>query len=129
MSKLLDNLYEEYKELHEKQKIVAKAIKTYGGTIPSFPAHEYSQDVINALMDDYIVYPDGGTWKDKILFALKEAGKPSTVSILSKIILKHQPKTDLEKIVGALTQTCSSMAVDGDIEVEKGYRNKYSLKQ
>jgi len=128
MDSLLDTLYKEYRALHEKQKVVAKAITTYGGKIPSMPAHEYSSDILEAAFEDMVSYPSDGTWKEKILFALKESDKPSTVSMLSKIILKYQPKTDLEKIVGALTQTCSAMAVDGDIDVEKGYRNKYSLK-
>ncbi len=126
MTSLIDNLYKEYKELYEKLTKVGDLIVLYGGRIPSLPGHKHSEAILGAAFDDIVSYPSTGTWKEKIIFALKEAGKPSTVGELSDIIHKYQPKTDLQAIVNALTQTCSTMAADGKIAVEKGYRNKYS---
>ena len=129
MNNLLDNLYKEYNQLYDKLRGVSDLILLYGGTIPSRPAHQHSEAIIGAMFDDFVKYPDDGTWKEKIIFALTEIKVPATVGTLSEIIKKYQPKTEIDKIVTALTQTCSAMAVNGEIHVEKGYRNKYSLKK
>lgn len=129
MNNLLDNLYKEYNTLYGKLKGVGDLIILYGGKIPSIPAHKHSEVILEAAMNDYVAYPSDGTWKEKVVFALAEAAKPSTVGTLSEIIKKYQPKTEIDKIVNALTQTCSTMAADDIIGVEKGYRNKYILKE
>jgi hypothetical protein len=127
MDSLLDRLYKEFKELHEKQKVIAETIKAYGGTIPSFPAHQHSEVILEAAFEDFAAYPSSGTWQEKIEFALKELGKPSTVGTITELIKKYEPKTDIGKIFNALTQTCSSLAGARLIGAEKGYRNKYYI--
>jgi hypothetical protein len=129
MKDMIETLSKEYIELHHKLNGVANLIKVYGGKLPSIPGHQYSEAVLEGLIEDVTAYPIGDTWKEKIKFVLKEAGKPSTVGTLSEIIKKHEPDTEMTKIVNALTQTCSAMAAKGDIGVEKGFKNKYFLKE
>jgi hypothetical protein len=136
LASLLPSLYKEYTELTTKLTKLTDLISEYGGEIPSNtknsielpPKESTPLPQKKAIIIDSS-YPEKGSWKSKILFALKFIGKPSTVIELENFILEKEASENPDYIHRTVTQYTSTLAKSGDIDVDKSdFRSKYSLK-
>lgn len=76
------------------------------------------------------LYPIEGTVREKIKFLLNiKHNEHTVIELVDRVKKLYEPDADREKLTKAFTQICSNMAAKGEINVEKGYRNKYSYKK
>lgn len=127
---LLDALYREYHDLKEKLDKVSELIISYGGAIPDETIKSIKTDLFGKVIDEY---PNHGTWKEKIIYVLKQTKRPLSNREIADFIYGLERKyQDLNPshVSTMVIQYTSNMAATGDVSVDKSSgRYKYSLKQ
>ncbi len=128
MSTLLDALYKEYNELKQKIDKVSDLIVSYGGKIPTS-----RPDFILSSQGSYKsttkVYPDTGTWKEKIMYALEDFNNPATAKMITMRLIQLEPEMSEEHIHNMVTQYTSAMARAGEImKDDSDFRHKYFIR-
>ncbi|MGX5818277.1 hypothetical protein ACWKWU_08790 [Chitinophaga lutea] len=126
---LLDALYTEYRMLQEKLDKVSALIISYGGTLPE--KRLPWSTIHGSVPPDYSVE---GTWKEKIISAVRDLNIPSTAKEIAMHIVTLEQmlgnKPDAKHVTSMVTQYLSNMSIAGEVEVDKtGQRNKYFLEK
>lgn len=122
---MLDTLYKEYALLYEKLDKIADLIATYGGELPK---RSKNTPAFSTSTDSSIEYPKGGSWKQKIFYALYNK-EPLTAKEVYDIILDAGEDFEPLKLEKTIAQYLWSLAKNNEILIDKtGTRAKYSLK-
>ena len=147
MSIELDLLYSEYHSLLSQYNTVkirlesiVNVIKAYGGEAPDIDEIHNNQLRVNDIIDGIAsekLYPKSGTWKEKILFALKQFRRPVTAVEVAGYLENNEARFNPDYYINAppgnianvISVTMSKMGMENEISVDKSqFKNKYSLK-
>jgi hypothetical protein len=126
---MLEILYKEYINLIGQHKVIvdklnsiAGSIKHYGGDVPNADEVNMERVVeIQALVRE-TMYPENGTWGEKIIYILKRLAKPSTANEIFES-MRHLEKVsfnamNFQNTANTIAATCSRMAKDGQIGLD-----------
>lgn len=140
MSENLSWLYEqytkyalEYATAKDRLEKLTATIISFGGTLPDVDDIDMNNavDVATSLSDE--LYPKDGTWKEKILYALKRLDKPSHATEVAEYLLLNERLIGGRKLIksniqNVTTVMMSKMGKDGEIAVDNSeFKNKYTL--
>ncbi len=139
MEDMLARLYQEYHTLintyHttvDKLNKISEAIKSYGGEAPNTSELNESNiaNVIANVRES--LFPQNGTWAEKIMYALKRLNKPVTANEIFGFLRKTQPLLFeghlLDNYSNTIAATCSRLAKEKEIAVDtSGSVNKYYI--
>lgn len=132
MDQILETLYKERKSLQEKLEKLEALIISYGGSLErnligtKEPKAFTDEGPVKtgAAMPNYQL----ASWKQRIAWAIKELGRPSSVVEITDLLCKMD-NSDRAKVHKSVTLYCSSLSIKGEMEVDRtGEVNRYFVK-
>jgi hypothetical protein len=73
-------------------------------------------------------YPQQGTWKDKIIYALRIGGRPILAKDIATFIQRFEPPENAERVASSVRQYTSNLSKTGHIGVDNSsHAHKYFL--
>ncbi len=124
------SLMDTYKATVSRLNSLAENIGSEGVNIPNLEEVD-PNDIANvvATVREYM-YPEDGTWGDKILYVLRALKEPSHAITIIEAIKAHQKihSMNMGSVADIVSATCSRMAKEGVIGLDNSQKkNIYYL--